>query len=269
MEIQQDPQASASDKDKAKRASARAEQLEGDIKRRLLVGGTKPTPRPGPSTPAAEKPKREPSPFQQIWIHDASPGSVASGMTYQYRMRVRILNGLVGFPERFRDPADGTKVFIEGPWSTPVEIRVPPASEFYFTSDDQRNQQVSAELYQWADGVWTKARKAYGIGDKLAYRTRADLPDPDRPGEIYRPEIDFEVEGAVIDIDFQRPYRERKRGATKTGVKFGAAATDCCVVFVDSSGRLHERFVPTDKGHPGRAEADARTQQWRSTGKKG
>jgi hypothetical protein len=265
FDIQQDKDATAGDKDRAKKLGAQAEQLEKEIKRkrRLGVGPVV----GGGAKAEKERAKREPPVTQQVWAHDAAVNSVKSGAIYQYRIRPRIYNRMAGAPERFRDPMNAAKLFIDGEWSAPVVVNVPRATEFYFTSDDERNRKVSAELFQWFDGVWTKARWQYAIGERLAVSTRAEVRSMDNPNEIERAEVAFEADGAIVDIDFQRPFRERKKGAGKGGVKFGSASPACCVVFADSNGRLYERFVPTEKNHPDKLAAVGKSDLWKPKGK--
>ncbi len=267
FDIQQDKEAAAGDKDRAKRLAADAEQLGKEIRRRNRLGGPPRVAGPGGKPDAEkEKPKREPPAIQQVWAHDAAVDSVKSGSIYQYRVRPRVYNRMAGAPERFKDPTDAAKLFIEGEWSAPVEVTVPRATEFYFTSEDERNRKVSAELFQWFDGVWTKARWQYGIGERLARSIVTEVKS-DNPNEVDRAEVAFEADGVIVDIDFQRNFRERKKGAGKGGVKFGPATTACCVVYADSNGRLYERFVPNEKSHPDKLAAAGKSDAWKPKGK--
>ncbi|MGD2110210.1 MAG: hypothetical protein PVI86_12580 [Phycisphaerae bacterium] len=247
---EQDRTASAQDKEKATRLKGDAGQLINDIDRwnfKNVRGGGAPKP---VATKEVEAPAREPEDNQQIWVHDAVPGSVEGGKTYQYRVRVVVFNRLAGRPERFRDPQDATVFWIHGPWSDPVEVYIEPTSVMFAASKDTRRDQVAIEIYQWFEGVWVKDRPKFGVGDAVREQTRKPVPSLMQPGKVDHALIDFDPGVSVLDIDFERPYRERKRGTSREGVKFGPPTTACSVVFADAEGRLSERFVPTDKGHP-------------------
>ncbi len=249
FEIARDREAGPSDKNKAARLIERAQQTESDVKRRMARGECA-RGRTTSKEDEEEEAKREPLPIQQIWVHDAKPGSVESGKTYQYRLRPQIYNRLAGQPGKFRNPADAATVYIPGEWSEPVEVSVEPDRLFYVTSKDQRKHQVAVEFYRWFEGIWVKARGKLSVGDVLKLQKRVDVPSWEDPTTAENTQVDFIADATVLDIDFDRDYWERKRGRTRSGIKFNPASKNCCAVFVDSKGRLQERFVATDKGHP-------------------
>lgn len=202
--------------------------------------------------------QREPLPIQQIWVHDAAPGSIESGKTYQYRLRPLIYNRLAGQPDKFRDPHNAQVIWATGEWTEPLEMAIEPSTLFFVTSKDERKDMVSVEFFQWFEGIWVKTRERFGVGQRLAAKERCEVPPLDESTGFDTALVTFEADAAVVDVDFARSYRERKRGTSRTGVKFGPVTTACSVVFVDSAGQLRERFVPTDKSDPGKRAAAAR-----------
>jgi hypothetical protein len=248
FEISRDRETGAGDKNKAARLMERAEQVEADVKRKRMKGlcGR----RPAASEEGEEESKREPLPVQQMWVHDAKPGSVQSGKTCQYRLRPLIYNRLAGQPDKFRDSVDAATVYIPGEWSQPVEVSIEPDTLFFATNKDQRKQEVAVEFFKWFEGVWVRARIKFRVGDALWGKRRVNVPAWEDPTVAENTEVEFAADATVLDIDFDRDYRERKRGRSRSGVKFSSTSKDCCAVFVDSKGRLRERFVATDKGHP-------------------
>jgi hypothetical protein len=258
-EIITDREASAADKERAQKIRDDAEQIERDIRRRAVTGITK---QPAPGTAATSvKPAREKLPAQQLWAHDAAPGSIENGAVYQYRMRFRVFNALAGGPTKFSNPADAAVVFVESEWSPPSDpVHIEPASLFFVTSDDAKDQEISAEFYQWYFGVWLKPERRVkaGIGDLLRDKQRVPAPDINDDTKMDRPEIEFAADATVVDIDFDRPLRERKQGTTPKGVRFAAPAASTSVVFMDSQGRLEERFMLLDKVNPQKREAESR-----------
>lgn len=243
--------ASASDKTKARKLQAEADQKQKDIKRRGSAPAT-----------AAGQPLRKPrtlSAQQVVWAHDAAPGSVPSGRTVQYRIRMTLFNRLAGEPLLFRNKEDATQVFVSGPWSEPSDpIDIPVTERFFITACDERKQEVNVEMFRWFDGVWVKTRAKFGIGQKLAITARTPAPSQANPAEADNPEVDFMADASVVDIDFKRPFREAKKGSGKGGVKYPATVTDCAVVLVDKDGQLMERVVGMDKKHPDKDGFDGR-----------
>lgn len=249
----QHPAATRRDKTDADGLMRRANQLEDDIKRGIRPGRRHEPVRPGPVEKTQERLHS-----QQLWIHDAWPGSIKNGNTYQYRLRVWIYNCLAGEPNKFSDPHDAKTVFIEGPWSEPTDPVMIELDTYYFvTNSDAKKDIVSIEMCKWFEGVWVKDRFKFKVGDALNDSSRQKVP-PLEGGEGFdMPLITFAADASIVDIDHQRRHRERKR-AGRGGVKFEPLSPTCSVVFVDSEGRLHERFLPTDKGHPAKATVLAR-----------
>ena len=252
--------ANAQQKRRAEDLMRRADQLAKDINRKILTfGGGVQDPTAAPDRAA----RREPLPKQQVWAHDAAAGSLLDDRTYQYRIRFGIVNQLAGEPEKLDDPRDATEVLVYGEWSEPTDpITFEPASLYFVISDEPSKEQIGIEFYRWFDGEWVQGRrKKFGIGDRVWKEERVRVPDLLNPGDVDMALVEFSAGATILDTDFNRTYRERRKGTSKTGVRFGPPRTECSVVLVDSAGVLHERFVPTDKNHPGKRAAASRV--WR------
>jgi hypothetical protein len=258
QEVALSPDSSAGDKSRADRIKERANRVEADIKRRKWRGGVSAAIEGADEE--AEEPVREPLPTQQVWAHDARPGSIQSGRVYQYRLRVNVLNQLAGMPDRFENEEDAAVVFVPGPWTEPVEVAIEPSTYFFATGEDDRKGTVAIEFYQWFEGVWLKEREKFGVGERLVLKKVSEVPAMEGDG-TERTTVTFRSDATVVDIDFDRPVRERKAGATRDGVRFAPGGKDCCAVFADSTGRLEERCVETDKARPDKKTVQSRV--WR------
>ncbi len=256
--IKEDKSTPAKDVEKATRLKERANQMIADIDRIKVYGGGGTAPRGPVREEAAEEVVRQPEPIQQIWVHDAAPGSVEGGHAYQYRIRAVIFNRLAGYAERLRNATDATVLWIPGPWGDPVEVYIEPATVLFAASKDERNNEIGIEFYKWVEGVWCKAREKFGVGDTLSFSERCEVPSLTDPTKTDRAMVGFDTGLSVVDIDFDRPYRERKKGSSREGVKFGSATTACSIVLADAQGRLHERFLATDKANPAKRQYAAR-----------
>jgi len=255
FDLARDAAAGRNDKTRATRKMEEADETLSDIRRDRRTG----VPKPGRTVDTEEEFKREPPETQQIWVHDVRPASlegpeaVESGATYQYRIRPVITNRLAGRPEKLQNSQDATALFVPGEWSEPVEVAVEPDSRFFVTTEDPRNKEVGIEFFKWFEGNWYKSRRAkFDTGAPLQDKQRIEVESFFDAEKTERAEVDFGADATVLDIDFDRTYRERRQGNSRAGVKFGPLTSACCVTLADSQGRLTERFVATDKGHPDR-----------------
>ncbi len=252
-EFEDDVTASRTERSKAKRLFDKAENLMADISRNICKpqGG-----RDDADTGAKERQKL---PKQQLLAHDSRTGSLISGRTYQYRIRATIFNRLAGEPSTFADHRDSQVVFIEGPWSEPSDpVVVDPDTFTFVTSSDSKKENVSVEVYKWFEGVWVKQRAKCGVGEPVSVQKRHAVPSLEDPEGSDTPLIDFDASQTVVDIDFQRAHRARNRGSKRGGAGFDRLEPGCSVVFMDADGELHERFVTTDKAHPGKSVVAAK-----------
>ncbi len=251
-----DPPPNPADQTKADKLHKEATQAKNDIKRNIAMG--KAGAQPGGNQPAGQPTKsRERLPSQQIWAHDAAVGSIINGETYQYRIRFRIYNRLAGGVDKFSNPDLAATVYIAGEWSEPSDpVVIEPATKFFVTSDVQKDEEVGVEFFQWFGGVWVKPTRRIKatIGETIRDTQRTPAPAVDNPNVVDNPEVNFLADAAIVDIDFDRAFRERKAGATANGVRFGTPSPTCSVVYVDSEGRLHERLVSLDKINPEKRE---------------
>ncbi|MHC5110004.1 MAG: hypothetical protein ACYTHJ_09010 [Planctomycetota bacterium] len=192
-------------------------------------------------------------PVQQIWAHDARPGSIKDGRTYQYRIRPVVFNRLAAQPGMFGDPQLAKTVLIRGPWSEPTgPVTLQDSQYYYVVSNDDRDDEVTVEFYRWFEGVWVKARTQFTPGKPLDCKRRCEVPAWNDPGSVEKPLVAFETGMLVVDIDHNREHRARKR-AGRGAVAFEDPSPQCSVVLLGPDGRLQERFVSTDKNDPGKS----------------
>lgn len=251
VELGQDPAAGAREKAKAQDLKTQASAAESDIRRKIRIGGAAPVV-PGQAGPA--KAAREKLPQQQGWVVDAGPASIPFEGVFQYRIRATLLNRWLGEPERFRNPTDAAVVFVTGAWSEPTDpIVIPPDFEFYVTGADEKDKQASIEMFRWYEGVWVQARRAkLGIGDRVAIESTCKVPSLDNPDVAEDAKVEFDGKGLLLDVDFDRTHREKRKGGGKAGVKMGPVERSTSVAYMDANGELQERWVTIDKGHPGK-----------------
>jgi len=192
------------------------------------------------------------------------PGEVQSGAVYQYRIRFNLMNRLVGEPTKFKEPQDATKVYLAGPWSEPSDpVVIPEDKEFYLATEDERDAQVGVKIYRWYEGVWVGSRKFdVSVGDPVGGHSRERVPSLDPGKGSDNADIDFDTGFVVMDIEFDRPLRERKRGTGREGVRFADRSKGtCAVAVIGPDGRMIEHWLPVDKDNPSQRVAQSRVWQ--------
>lgn len=195
---------------------------------------------------ADEKAAAERVDYQMVWAHDASAGSVRSGHVYQYRMRPILLNPYYGRPPLLDDPNDATRPTLafaeDGGWSPPSDlVEIEPDTMFFIKTARAERREVTAEVFKWYRGVWLAKQFRLEPGMPIGNEERVRVPPQ---GD--RVAVDFDTGSRVVDIDFRRPFYERRGRSSELRRKENTAA----IVYVDSTGRLAERLEGVDKVDP-------------------
>jgi len=253
FDVVQNSAANAAQQNEAKKLQDEAELLVTQFQREEMTRGVI-TSTTGKDSAGSGGPARSLLPTQQLWAHDAAEASIEGGQTYQYRMRFRIYNLFAGEPGKFENPEDAARVFVSSDWSPATDaVSFERWEAFFVTSDDKQKKQAGVEFFRWFFGAWVKSRRhKFGIGDSVAITQRTEVPNLLDPGESDNVEVDYSAGAAVLDVDFSRAFRERRRGKGSGGVRFAAPRAETALVLVDRDGHLSERIVPRDKDDPAR-----------------
>ncbi len=173
---------------------------------------------------------------QVLWVHDAAPGSVESGRTYQYRVRPNIYNQYCGTPPLLNDAQDAARVELVGDWSEPSEpVTIDRDTIFFVRSGNARKNNCKIDLFKWVAGKW--------IQKSFTVEPGSPIGDANTRIDTHRAEddiVDFTTGATVVDIVFDKPYWKkgrRSRQLTKT----------TALVYVDASGHLVEQTEEFDE----------------------
>jgi uncharacterized membrane protein YgcG len=184
------------------------------------------------------------SPIQVVWLHDCARGSVESGATYQYRMRVLLYNRYAAAPAELKDPADAQKVFLVGPWSEASDpVAIPYDTRVFLVSGSRSRDGVRVDIFKWFEGFWVKERFNVEVGERLGKEARVKLPD-----EL--PKVDFNTGNVVVDIDYDRGIRQVGRTGRDGSFEIDPLEDTVALVYMDSDGNLHERLLDIDRTAP-------------------
>lgn len=175
-------------------------------------------------------------PTQLLWAHDAGIGSLLSGRTYQYRVRVRVFNQYAGKPTLLIEPEQASVVEQVSPWSDPSDpFTIEPDTVIFVKSDKASKLEVKVEVFKWFTGEWFARQFNVTVGDMIGEPKKITTP---RGKEL----VDFSTGATVVDIDFLRTAMiPARRGNKLENVQTTA------FVYVDASGNLHENLLDLDK----------------------
>lgn len=193
------------------------------------VGGKPRTEKPKPTEAAAPE-----HVYATVWANDAT---VQPGKTYQYQMRLAVLNPVWSVPGVKDEQARWT-LELEGPWSEPgEEVAIPGIVQFYFVGTF--GQRVNLELHRWIHGQWVIVPSAPTLlGAPVVFtRRRARIVVPGAKEEVTK-DVDLSPQVLVVDVLKGFPYKPR--GGNRlipTNV----------LVYADGRGRLRERIQWEDQ----------------------
>jgi hypothetical protein len=174
-----------------------------------------------------------------VWAFDAS---VDPGKTYQYQMRVAVVNPAYS-SELIQDEKTRWALEFTGPWSQPTrEVSIPSLVQFFFigTFQDRGTFQDKANLalHRWILGQWVSATSIQanlGIQFSTKVRKKITIPGVPTPMEV---EVDMSPQVLLGDVLKNFPYRpEGNARPTNTNI----------LVFADSKGRLGTRIEWEDR----------------------
>jgi len=184
--------------------------------------------------------------FRQIRAMDING---EPGRTYQYRVRVGILNELCMAPARLKDPNDATIPVVFGDWSEPSEPVTIQQDIFFFLAGEWPAGQnlpaaVRVEVFKWYLGQWVKASFRVEPGDEIGGKSNVAAYDPSSKN-WYREELDFATGAVAVDYALKVPYQQllaRDKGFEFTPQPLPTAR----LVYLDTDDELQERFASVD-----------------------
>jgi len=186
---------------------------------------TKQGPTPGEETAAPEHV------YATVWAND---GTVQPGKTYQYQMRVAVLNPVWSRPE-VKDEQARWALQFEGPWSEPgEEVAIPGLVAFYFVGTF--GQRVNLELHRWIHGQWIMIPSVPTLlGAPVFYTKRVPISVG---GEEITKEVDLSPQVLIVDVIKGFPYKPAGGNRSiPTNV----------LVYADARGSVRERIEWEDR----------------------
>lgn len=199
-----------------------------------------------------------------VYFHDAT---VTTGVTYRYRMRVRICNPLYGKTILTR-PAHWARLSLAGPWSAWTSpVRLNARSDFWLTRASVvgiGKREAGFEIFKPINLFRRKGLATVGVGQRisvmlaeLTFMNPADRPNPQgstgpKSGQVIKiPENPLKVTDAekkqlffdtgcyLVDCD---PNNKRLAGPS-----CNSRLADPSVVIMTAAGDLVERTVNRDR----------------------
>lgn len=224
---------------------------------------------------------------------DIEPGALVPGATYQYRVRIVMVNENYGRSSEVSDPAFAYEELIYGAWSQPSEfVTVPRMVEVYTADKPEKGRlpehQALLEIHKWvafaerADdpnkmypvGDWVVEKMPVARGDYIGrtHKTRLPVwistmlnttPGPNE-GKIGADRLLELLTGALgtasILVDFQggRDLVYRDRG----GQTFREQSAPLEILYIDDQGKLRARSYINDRNDKDRRDRSERWDKW-------
>jgi hypothetical protein len=209
--------------------AAAASEPDVSILSMPVVGGGPAIP---PPSHEAAAPKRIVAP---IWAYDAS---VEPGKTYQYQMRVAIINPIYGM--KSADPKVRLELEFVGPWSDPSpQVAIPPLVNFYYVGTS--GAKANVELQRWILSQWVRVSSCpTSLGAPVTYVKPQKLELPGSPGKMTTDNIRVDLTPGIIVVDMLSRFPYQPEGNSRS-------IPANIMIYVDSAGRLGDRIDWEDK----------------------
>lgn len=168
-----------------------------------------------------------------VWWHD---DSLQPLKTYQYRVRLRLLNPLYMRDEVARSTEDAETVDIATPyseWSEPFSVR--PTTEFFVRGSNPFKRTVRVTVFARSLGQVVKEDFTVGAGYSIGETATVEVVNP-AGGRMVRVPVDFSTGAVAVDIDFDKQIRTPT--ITKETVE---------LLYLDQEGALQSRTLASDE----------------------
>ncbi len=200
-----------------------------------------PTPPAGPGAPQVtaqvlplQRQLDDPKGILEVWFHEMD---LAVSTEYAYRVRLVVINPLVGEAQDVAKPADAEVVMLTTPWSDwsgPASVKRPTRFFVVGGSEQQGIVVVRAFAKKWGQTVST--RFTILRGQPINASAAADVLLPS--GETKRTAVEFQTGALAVDFNFQRKQRlantEHVRSTTE-------------LLYLDADGELRTRTEASDR----------------------
>jgi len=175
-----------------------------------------------------------------VWFHDTS---LIPLRTYQYRVRVKLINPLLTYDKIAKAPADAEQVSLVSPWSQWSDpFSVPQAAEFFVIGSNAYSRTVRVRAF--ARSLGQIVRKDFNVAQGWSVGAKAvvEVTNP-ADGQPIEVPVDFSTGAVAVAIDFEKSIRTPS--ITRKTVE---------LLYLDENGTLRKRTLAGD-------EASARYRQ--------
>ncbi len=145
-----------------------------------------------------------PAGILEVWFHDTG---LTEGMVYSYRLRLVLVNPLLG---RFKDVADKADAVVQtlktpwSDWSESVEVKRP--TEFFLVGSASHNKTVVVEVFTQRWGQRVSERFPVGRGEPIGGNVTKELLRLGT-GEPVKTVVSFKTGAIAVSFNFQKRHR--------------------------------------------------------------
>ena len=167
------------------------------------------------------------------WLHTTA---LEHGKTYQLRVRLVVLNPLLGQRQAAASPADAQMARLESPWSQPSDlVYVPKTTEFFLTGYSPVMNSMRVTVFSQCLGQTLSRSFTVHAGDAIGETYSEKVINP-KDLTLLRREVDYSTGAVAVWLDFaQRALRGGREMDTAE------------LLYMDSFGNLASRVEAGDK----------------------
>jgi len=168
------------------------------------------------------------------------------GRSYQYRLRVGILNSQCAAPERLKDPNDATRPVLYGDWSESSQaVAIDEDMYFYLIGEKPSSELARVDVFKWYLGKWLKASFDVAAGQEIGGKQNV-VVDVTSGGTAYSDEVDFSTGMVAVDIGLKVPF-ERLAGEADGKYRLSDHVVSTTnLTYTDIDHRLMVRYAMVD-----------------------
>lgn len=209
------------------------------------------TPAPGGTVAAAPDAVAMPSWQTQLsngmveyWAHDTR---VQAGGYYRYRVRLALLNPMLGRDRELSSEAEARTISLLTPWSDwSAKIQAPRPTVMFLVGSDGNNGNVRIEVFTKKWGQTVKSSFTVRRGEAIGQDNMVVDVQPLEGGAFQKEKVDFRTGAVAVDFDFE-----------KKQIKGTIPVVTAEMVFLGPDGQLGSRICDDDQNSKARQDMNS------------
>jgi hypothetical protein len=168
----------------------------------------------------------------EYWAHDTR---VLAGAYYQYRVRLALLNPMLGRNRELSSEADAKTIALLTPWSDwSAKTLAPRSTLIFLVGSDGTNVRLEVFTKKW--GQMTRKEFMVRRGEAIGQDNVEKELQPLEGGDFKKVKVDFRTGAVAVDFDFEKKI-----------IKNGIPLVTTEMIYLEPDGRLSSRIYDIDQ----------------------